>query len=198
MDAVRQGASTRLQWEGRSLTTAQLQMLLAGCDRLTILEVEHDSSDSELVGEILRSLPRLERLKLTGPVEDSLLRAIATVPSLKILNLPGGQFGDDAFASLAEHPQLELLRFHSSQVTDAGLSSVTMIPKLRFLHLIDVPVTDVGLRHLHGLTQLESFYLDGGHCTEEGLSELIRQLPKLHFHWNDLHLPDDPRKHPHP
>jgi hypothetical protein len=68
---------------------------------------------------------------------------------------------------------------------------------LRFLHLIDVPITDAGLAHVSGMTWLESFYLDGGDCTDAGLRGLLQALPELHFHRDQLHLPDDPHAHPH-
>ena len=47
------------------------------------------------------------------------------------------------------------------------------------------------------MEQLESFYLDGGRVTEDGLMALLEALPKLHFHRDQQHLPDDPRADDH-
>jgi hypothetical protein len=71
------------------------------------------------------------------------------------------------------------------------------MPALRFLHLIDVPVTDAGIAHLQSMSRLESFYLDGGRCTDDGLRALLRALPDLHFHLDQLHLPGDPKADDH-
>jgi hypothetical protein len=98
---------------------------------------------------------------------------------------------------LAGLKELELLRFGSPHISDDGLAVVSTLPSLRFLPLIDVPITDAGLQHLHSMSGLESFYLDGGRCTDEGLYALLRALPGLHFHRDQLHLPDDPHRHPH-
>jgi hypothetical protein len=224
--AVRERRSMQIQQETEPVTEPELRMLLEGCAALRILEVHQGAASLETMREVLQALPELERLKLTGPVSDDLLRIIAEVPTLTILNLPRGEFGNDGLRALADphgvdsgrpfgihHPsglqsektpsrlsasaRLELLRFHSPHVTNEGLQVVRELPRLRFLHLIDVPITDAGLVHLYGLDNLESFYLDGSECTEEGLSELIKQLPNLHFHWNQLHLPNDPHRHPH-
>ena len=192
---VREEHAIEIRYDVDPVHAAELLLLKDDCQLLRILEVNQDLIAAETVGEVLKSLPRLERLKLTGPVSDEILLAVSKIPTLKILNLPNGEFSDNALRSIAGHPALELLRFHSPHVTDDGFASVSQIPHLRFLHVIDVPMTDAGLQHLSGLEHLESFYLDGGDCTEAGLSELIKRLPELHFHWNQLHLPEDPRTH---
>lgn len=133
-----------------------------------------------------------------NPVADAQLEDLAGLTKLKRINLADSQISDEGLALIAKHaPQLELLRLGSPNITDAGMSHVAEMKKLRFLHLIDVPITDAGLKPLAAMTWLESFYLDGGKATDEGLSELILAIPKLHFHRDQQHLPNDPRKDKH-
>ncbi|MGV3607349.1 MAG: hypothetical protein ACO1RA_13170 [Planctomycetaceae bacterium] len=133
-----------------------------------------------------------------NPVADAQLEELAGLTKLKRINLADSQISDEGLALIAKHaPQLELLRIGSPNISDAGMAHVAEMKKLRFLHLIDVPITDAGLKPLAAMTWLESFYLDGGKATDEGLSELILAIPKLHFHRDQQHLPNDPRKDKH-
>lgn len=133
-----------------------------------------------------------------NPVSDAQLEELAGLEKLKRINLADSAITDEGLALIAKHaPQLELLRLGSPNITDAGMSHVAEMKKLRFLHLINVPITDAGLKPLATMSWLESFYLDGGKATDEGLSELILAVPKLHFHRDQQHLPNDPRKDKH-
>lgn len=196
VEQVRAGESDEIVFEVRPVDVQQWQMLARGCDRLQRLEVDTrflTASDLELVSQ----LPQLSRLRLRGPVDDAAMSPIARAEGLTVLNLPDAVVTDAGLARLEALDNLELLRLSSPHVTDVGMAVIRRLPSLRFLHLIDVPITDEGLRHLHGLKKLESFYLDGGRCTEAGLYQLLEALPELHFHRNQLHLPDDPRDHSH-
>jgi hypothetical protein len=194
--AVRAGGSHEIRVMDSTITERDWDALREGCQQLEVLDIEHlDVPESDL--NVLAGLTQLRQLRLGFPVTDAGLARLAEVSSLRILNLPRGEFTGTGLAELVRLPHLELLRFRSPRVTDSGLDEIARMPALKFLHLIDVPVTDAGLRALHGLTKLESFYLDGGRCTDEGLSELLRALPELHLHRDQLHLPDDPHAHPH-
>ena len=143
-------------------------------------------------------LPNLKRLRIEGcQVDDSAVQSICGLQQLETLNLPTGIFGDEALASIAKLPKLQLLRFGSPHITDAGLSPLVDAPALRFLHFIHVPISDVGLGAFHGMSQLESFYIDGGRETEDGIRKLLNSNPGLHFHRDQLHLPDDPNADAH-
>jgi len=93
--------------------------------------------------------------------------------------------------------ELVLLRIGSPNLSDFSIETVAKMTSLKFLHLIDVPITDAGLKHLYGMEHLESFYLDGGRVTEDGLTALLEAMPKLHFHRDQQHLPNDPRANGH-
>ncbi len=191
---VRKGDSTEIRVHGPPVTSQQWQQLGEGCENLQVLDVERFDTDGPDLS-LLQKLPGLMQLVLGAPVDDAGLKTIATLSTLKVLNLPRGTFSDQGLQSLAHLPQLELLRIGSPHVTNEGLRTIAQLPALRFLHLIGIPITDEGLPHLYPMTRLESFYLDGSSCSDEGLSRLIETLPHLHFHRDQLHLPDDPHSH---
>jgi hypothetical protein len=196
ISAVRSGRRSILRMTTVPVSEQQWRDLAEGCVALTEIDVETlDAPQASL--SLLSGLPQLGQLRIASAIDDAGLGHVARIASLRVLNLPQGRFTDVGLAELSALSQLELLRFHSPHVTDEGLRQIAELPALRFLHLINVPITDHGLSHLYGLDGLESFYLDGGRCTTDGLSRLLRQLPDLHFHYNQLHLPDDPRVHPH-
>lgn len=190
--AVRAGTSTRIVVPNEAVDAGDLAGLAHGCDAIEVLDLDRVAADVDALAAIAR-LPHLKRLKLGAPVDDAGIEQLVRARQLTVVNLPQATFSDRGLELLAGLPQLELLRFHSPKVTDAGLAHIARMPSLRFLHLIDAPITDAGLLHLHGMRRLESFYLDGGACTEEGLRGLLRALPELHFHLDQLHLPGDPR-----
>ena len=194
--AVRDGTSNVIRYADVSLAPEQWQELAKGCESLETLEADFRSLTAEDLS-ILSELPEIKRLMLTGPLDDSALNQISQISQLEILNLPDAVFTDDGLATISSLSHLELLRFSSPHVTDVGMNAIARLPSLRFLHLIDVPITDDGLKPFHEMSQLESFYIDGGQCTDEGLRELLTALPELHFHRDQLHLPDDPLDHPH-
>lgn len=193
---IRDGRSTQIRIEAQTVGPEAWNELRNGCGALRVLEVEQAGiGDADL--HVLASLPGLTRLKLGAPITDAGVQRLAAAQNLEIVNLPEADMTDAGLAALATLPRLQLLRLRSRRVSDAGLVHIAGMKSLRFLHLIDVPVTDAGLQHLYGMTWLESFYLDGGRCSDEGLSALLKALPDLHFHKDQLHLPGDPRADAH-
>lgn len=194
--AVRDGQATRIAITQATVSREQWQQLAEGCESLERLEVDAaDITDSDL--ELLAQLPQLTLLKLGAEVGDDGIAQIAGVQTLEFLNFPNGGFHNESLALLAELPNLKQLRFHSPHVGDDGLAFIATLPQLRYLHIIACPMTADGLKHLHGMTQLQSFYLDGSDIADEAIYELLRALPSLHFHRDQLHLPDDPQAHEH-
>ncbi len=193
---VRDGRSTQIRIDEPTIRSAEWNELRHGCAALQVLEVAHAAVEDDAL-QVLAALPNVTQLRLGATLGDAGAAHIAAAQQLEILNLPEADLTDAGLASLATLPRLQLLRIHSPRVSDAGLAHVAGMSSLRFLHLIEVPVTDAGLTHLSAMTWLESFYLDGGRCTDEGFSALLTALPDLHFHKDQLHLPDDPHAHPH-
>ena len=196
--ALRDGDSTEISSHHVAVTPDEFSQLLDGCEELRVLEIDHSQIGNNSLGEVLSKLPKLRQLRLESDVNNEQLATIAeALPNTKVFNFPHASFNNSAIKKLTTHPSLELFRFSSPNVDDDGMKAIAQIPELRFLHLINVPITDAGLKHIASAENLESFYLDGGECAEEGLSELIRSRPDLHFHWNQLHLENDPKDHAH-
>jgi len=175
------------------VTGEQIRSLSAHASQLKRLELYAANDVSVEDFSWLPECPELTRLRLEFPVSDDLMAIIGQCESLKMLNLPDGTFSDEGMQSLSGLENLELLRFGSPNVTDASLTVIAGLPRLKFLHLIDVPVTDEGLQALHEKQALESFYLDGTNVTDDGLRALLKALPGLHLHRDQLHLPEDPK-----
>lgn len=162
---------------------------------LRVLEL-YDCGQVQLHG--VDTLKSLDRLRLGGfACDDETAKQISQLTPLKVLNLPDAQLTDDGLAALVDLPNLELLRLGSPDITDQGLSVLSKSTTLRFVHLLGIPIHDKGLRVFHNMPQLESLYIDGGQQTDAGMQELIGAQPKLHFHYDQLHLPRDPRSDGH-
>lgn len=195
LQAVRRGAASQIEVTG-DVTPERWQQLAEGCDGLTVLKLPHATlSDEQL--SMLPQLLSLRQLVLGGAVGDAGLAYVAQCPSLEIVNLPQGSFTDAGLAHLQRLPLLTLLRFGSPHVTDAGMEALPQMENLRFVHLLDVPITDAGLEPLKRCKLLESFYLDGGGCSDEGLSCLLKSHQGLHLHVNQRHLSGDEHDHAH-
>jgi hypothetical protein len=194
--AVRAGEATRIAVSHSTVTREQWHELRTGCESLSRLEIDAaDITDADL--DVLASLPALTLLKLGSEVGDDGIRLIARVETLEVLNLPEGRFHDDALSLLTTLPRLKQLRFHSPNVGDEGLRIIATLPALKYLHIIACPITADGLAHLHAMTELQSFYLDGCDIEDEAIYALLDALPSLHFHRDQLHLPDDRHGHEH-
>jgi len=196
LSEVQSGRRTEMRVIHSVVTIEDWETLSSDCESLEVLDVESLQVRGDAFA-LLPRLPRLRQLRIGSPIGDTGLSHMALIASLRVLNLPRGEFTDDGLRGLAALPDLELLRFHSPHVTDRGMRSIANFPSLRFLHLIDVPITDDGLRHLEGFQQLESLYLDGCRCTDDGIRRLLKSLPQLHLHRDQLHLEDDPHAHTH-
>ncbi len=194
--AVRAREATRIAVSQSPVTREQWNELRTGCESLSRLEIDAVViEDADL--DLLESLPALALLKLGCEVGGEGMTHITQVDSLEVLNLPEGRFNNESLALLASLPRLKQLRFHSPYVTDDGLRIIATLPGIKYLHVIACPITADGLTHLHEMTELQSFYLDGSDIEDAAIYELLKALPSLHFHRDQLHLPDDPHGHEH-
>lgn len=195
---VRKGQSDIIKYVDSEVTPEQAEMLKVACQKLRVLHIDQSKLSHEHLADFLALVPQLKQLKLVGPVDHQQLTTIAKyAQQLEILNLPDGRFDDEGMKSITKFNQLNLLRFQAPDVTNTGIKHLVDLPELKFLHLIDVSISDDALQTVSSLPKLESFYLDGSRCTDEGLSQLIKERPNLHFHWNQLHLAEDPQAHQH-
>ncbi len=144
----------------------------------------------------LTALPGLKLLHIGGDISDAHLAEVGELSALKTLNLSRSSVTDKGLAGLKQLKELTLLRMASPAVTDDGMAHIAELKSLRRLHLVDVHVTVRGIDILARMTWLESFYLDGSRASDESLYRLIKAIPGLHFHRDQLHLPKDPNADP--
>lgn len=195
--AVKAGTSDQIH-VSQPITDAEIAEV-AGADSLKSLII--DTADATISGSTLdrlHSLPALEIFWFRGRgINDAELGKLATIKTLKVLNVPQGEFSDAGLAALKDLPHLVQLRFGSPHITDAGIASLVEFPSLLRLHLIDVAITGEGLQSLARLENLESLYIDGGKFGDADIDALFRARPKLHVHFNQQHHDRDPHKHDH-
>jgi Leucine-rich repeat (LRR) protein len=196
--AVHSGASDAIHISARPLSETELASIAEAkaLKRLTLDRADTIATPQTL--ERLTALPQLEMFWFRGRgIDDNALAQIAKTQTLRILNLPHGEFTDAGLANLKQLPNLVQLRFGSPQVTDAGIASLAEFPALLRLHLIDVPITGAGLKSLAKIENLESLYIDGGNFTDADVDALFQARPKLHVHFNQQHHDRDPHAHAH-
>ncbi len=193
LKAVAEGQSTQIVMPDFRIPARCLSDLKSVAERVTELNLAGDSLATKL--DVITACSHLKILHLRTELGDAEVARLAQLRELEVLDLPLAlDMTNAGLKSLDQHPRLKLIRLRSPQVTDEGLQVFSQLPNLRWLHLMEVPVTDAGLEILRQMAQLESLYLDGDRATDEGLSKLILERPDLHFHRDQLHLPDDPRQ----
>ncbi|OAI52890.1 hypothetical protein AYO47_05810 [Planctomyces sp. SCGC AG-212-M04] len=193
VQAVRSGKTKTITASASS--KSDWEMLNTDCSALEALEVDGEVSP-EIEFSVLADLPHLKRLKIENGLDDTQAAAISQLPALSELLISSDSLTDKGLESLCRLPLVQL-RLKAPNVTDAGAAAIGNLKQLRFLHLIDIPITDATLPAIAKLESLESLYLDRVKCTDEGLSALLKQRPDLHFHRDQVHLRDDPKKHEH-
>jgi len=199
LEAVQNGLSDQVLLEETAVSDSDLKQF-GNLPQLQVLLLDSEKNQlSDGAMENLANLSNLIHLRLRGArVNDAGLTQIAaSLPNLRILNLPHAQFSDRGLVELARLPKLEQLRFHSPQVTDAGIARLKEFPTLKRLHLIDVPITDAALRELAQLPRLESLYIDGANLSDAALEALFAARPQLHVHLGQRHHDHDPKRGDH-
>jgi hypothetical protein len=174
---------------------ARLRDLLTGCRHLEVLEIDQARVRGD-EWRVLLELPQLRRLRVGPALTDADAAVVGQHPAITELLVSSSELTDAGVASLCQLPLVQF-RLHAPHATDAAMTSIGGRSNLRFLHLVQVPLTDAGLAPLAELKSLESLYLDGTRCTDEGLSELLKKRPDIHFHRDQAHLPGDPKKDGH-
>lgn len=199
LTAIRNGSTDLILLESTPLSDTDLDVF-TNVPGLRILQLDHAENNLSGAGMAeIAKLTQLEHLRIRGSsIGDDGLKALSTMPNLRVLNLPQGKFTDAGLAQLKLLPKLQMLRIGSPQVTDEGIATLKDFPSLRRVHLIDIPITDRGLADLQSIPKLESLYLDGANISDAAVDELFRKRPNLHVHFNQVHHDRDPHKNDHP
>ncbi len=126
MSGVADGSLKKIAAASYAVTPEEFRLLARGCDSLEGLEIDNSKLDAAALAEVLASLPGLKVLKLTGPVGDDELRAIAALPLPLVkrrngLAQPGHRyFGVDRRALDAEVVLLGLCAVMCPEIEIAG------------------------------------------------------------------------------
>jgi len=170
---------------------------IRGLSDLEVLSLS-EAQLSDEIADTLSTLVGLKSLRLEkSSIGDRSSMAIGNLSQLSTINLPKCRISDQGILAWSSLPKVILMRIGSSNLSDAAMEMISKMSSLRFLHLIEVPITDIGLSKIQGMHQVESFYLDGSQVTDRGLSQLIEALPRLHFHRDQQHIPNDPQTDDH-
>lgn len=199
--SVRAGDSVRIQVDAPyALNELQLNKLL-GLKAGEVLDVILDggivrNEDLGLFSEI-DGLEHL-RIRLNGFTDAQLQDLIKDGnSSLKILNIPNGQFTAQSLGALAKCTALTQLRIGGNQIDDEAAKAIASIQGLRSLHLIGPGISSGGLDQLAKCPKLASFYIDDCELPDEAWERLFTAKPNLHVHIDQHHHDRDQNSHPH-
>lgn len=166
-------------WDARAMTE------LASLSRLRLWKFAAKSSfETGILSELSR-LPILQFLSFEeSEIESASLRALATIASLRRLDLKGCRFAAEDFNFLCEQwargacPRLQEVWLEGTVIGDDELQTLGRVERLRSLDLKNTTISDVGLKHLHGLKKLNWLFLLNTSVSDAGVMELA-VLPQL-------------------
>ncbi|QDU63997.1 Leucine Rich repeats (2 copies) [Planctomycetes bacterium Pan216] len=181
--------------------------------RIELLSLRDDCITEEVFSR-LHALPRLKRVSLSGShitdagleyladecqleelnlrsckeITDEGMRHLATMTSLRRLDLSDTNIGDVGLEHLTSLGDLEKLDLHSTRITDAGLAKITSLSKLKHLDVGGPGVTDACLEHVGQVTSLEWLILCESTFTDAGLAKLgeLVSLRYLSIAWTEM------------
>jgi internalin A len=138
------------------------------------------AGDSDLAS--LASIPTLRRLDLSETrISDHGLRQLKGAPAIEDLNLRYAELiTDEGISALKGWKHLKRLDLEGTKITDSALQHLSTLNSLEALNVGSVLVTDAGLESLTALTNLKELTLGGDKLTDAGL-QALRQLPRLTF-----------------
>lgn len=134
----------------------------------------------------LRTLPKLESLKLHARITHETLAVLASLPTLRTLDLDW--VDSAAFAALPALTGVRELRVTANGCTDENLAALAGNASIRALTLDGDAVTDAGLAHLADLKNLEELAISSPRITNTGIAFLagLDKLRTLRLHGANL------------
>ncbi len=132
-----------------------------------------------------------ENEKIVGPVvaayfqqskvTDDDLRYVATLTSLRRLDLRKTLITDKGLMEVGRLVNLEELYLNEARVTDEGLAAIRNLKKLKRLYLMRTEVSDKGLATLSQLKELHTLLVGYTNITGKGLRSIadLKKLRKL-------------------
>ena len=133
----------------------------------------------------LASISQLQQLTMRGvnSIDDDDCAVIATMQSLKTLNLSSDRITDLGIERLARIPGLESLELSCPQITDESLRSIARLASLESLFISRAGITDAGLEHLGRTKSLRRLILENARISKAGVDDLTAELPACRVDW---------------
>lgn len=159
---------------------------LAELPNLEKLELSGDIDDRGL--QQIGKLTKLKTLALSDPdgATDEGLKYLTTLKALESLKLEGELLDQDGLKHLATLPRLKRLDVSSTRLGDAQVAQIAGMKELKTL-LLPSGITDAGLLHLAGCASLESVNWKDLEVKGPGLAGLRgTQVAELDFEWRDI------------
>ena len=129
----------------------------------------HSASDIS----VLSHLPQLTALRMTGPgVDDSALPYIASMKSLRTLDLSGSRLAESAFIEMPVFAALAQVSLADTQVSAATLRWLSSLPQLRSLDLSDATLTGSAVDTQLAFSELSLLDLNRAHLAKGVLARL--------------------------
>jgi len=155
---------------------------LTGCKQLERISLHWNENITDKGASYLATMPSLKMIDLShAHITDAGLAHLAKIKSLELLN--GIAVTDTTLVHLAELKKLRNLNFTGS---DAGLAQLVKLnlPLLEELSLGSKLITDAGMCHLAKLTNLKKLSLSGCPITNKGLAKLatLKSLRSLYLY----------------
>jgi len=188
-----QGRVTKLLGNGPLLCNDAL-IWVAGLPELRVIRIDHNipapgsktpHEKYDGSGFAALSTSKLENVRIGHAFDDRGMAALASVASLRALDICHSKATDEGIAYFAKHPNLEEFSISSqgrpNRVTDKALSAIATISKLKRLNLHETFLTyEGGLKHLAQLKgQLLAISFKGSLVLPADVEKLRRDHPSL-------------------
>jgi hypothetical protein len=99
-------------------------------------------------------------LRAAGEIKDDGWKSLASLKSLRIMDLTNTAITDAGLAAFKDLQTLEELVLNTCKnLRGDGFANLKSLPKLEKLYLLEVKVEDSGLEQISGIASLESLYL---------------------------------------
>ncbi len=152
---------------------------IAGCKKLTTLELSNHRGISDADLESWKGLTELKKLELNGSsITGKGLAALKEIRSLETLCLNRCAVDDASLEHLKELKNLVGLEFSETPITNAGLEHLRELPKLKRLELNGTAITDAGMDVLETFPTLRYIEVNDAKITKKRLAEFrTKRMP---------------------
>lgn len=135
---------------------------------------------AEAVQSIVKNLPRLEFVEITGPeVGAEQIENLADMRNLKSLSLPSVKLGPGAANALGKITDLQTLSLSSGNFSDSEVEGLLRLRNLSRLDLSGTAITDEGLSRIREMKSLRELHVSQTAVTRKAELEAEKWAPEL-------------------